>query len=303
MFKRKACATIEDSINAFLAELAIAGRARSTLELYRTLLTGLAKRLGSDHCVDSVSREEVLSYLQHLAELGDSQAYIILNSRVFKSWFHWLKDHRKIPESPIGDLKMAPLHRTAPHPFTADELQRLLTAATRPMEQLTLLLLLDCGLRASELANLRLEDLDVKENELRVTRGKGGKGRVLALNPKPKAALKAYLAERVSSDGYLWPEGWDRKKLSRMLDRLGHDAKVAPCHAHRFRHTWACLCLRSGIDPLAVKVLGGWASLQMVEYYVHAVEAERAVNVHRLHPLVTGLKTPSWRSRRTGTCH
>ena len=75
----------------------------------------------------------------------------------------------------------------------------------------------------------------------------------------------------------------DRKRLERMLDRLGQRAGVSRVYPHRFRHTWATRMLQGGMDPLALKVLGGWSTLAMVERYTALIAEERAIEEHRRH--------------------
>ncbi|GAG07395.1 unnamed protein product, partial [marine sediment metagenome] len=82
-----------------------------------------------------------------------------------------------------------------------------------------------------------------------------------------------------------WPSHWNRKHLAYLLDKLGRRAEVARVHAHRFRHTFASSFLRETGDCLALKVLLGHSSLVMTQRYTAALEAERAVEVHRQHPI------------------
>ena len=124
------------------------------------------------------------------------------------------------------------------------------------------------------------------QNTLRI-HGKGGKERHVSLNPEPRKALLEYLVSQAQVDGLVWPEGWERKRLAYLLDKLGRRAGVARCHAHLFRHTFASSFLAQTGDALALKALLGHSSMNMVVRYTAAAEAERSVEVHRQHPIAS----------------
>jgi len=213
-----------------------------------------------------------------------SQASINLYCIVLKGFFKWLVSQGYTKDNALAMVRVHPQPWTPTAPFSDEEVARLLAVAD-PMERAVLLLLLDCGLRASELAGLRLGSIDLVAGVITV-KGKGGKVRRVGLNKGPKKALRAHFTTQAECNGYLWPEGWDRKKLAAMLDKLGRKAGVAPVFAHRFRHTFATRFLRASGDALALKALLGHESLVMTERYVKTLEQERAVSVHKKHPLV-----------------
>lgn len=283
MFCHRHPLTLSEAIDSFLADLALTGRAKTTQELYRTLLTMLARSLGPVNVKD-IRRDEVATYLAHLAE-KDSQAYVALNVRVIRLFFNWLVSQREIKANPLEGIAVRTPAWTPVQPFSPEECQRLVSAARSPLERVAVLLLLDTGLRASELCALRLADVDLQANELTV-HGKGGKQRRVALNPGPRKALLAYLSG-VRLNGLIWPENWDRKNLAYALDKIGRRASVARVHPHRFRHTFASTFLRATGDALALKALLGHSSLTMTQRYVSALEEERSVAVHHQHPIAS----------------
>ena len=283
MFSHKPSLSLTEAIEGFVTNLALSGRAKTTQELYRCLLMMLARSLGPVN-VKAIHRGEVVAHLARLSE-NDSQAYVCLNVRVLRGFFSWLVGQGEIKTNPLEGMTVKEPPWTPVPPFTPEERQRLLDAARSPLEHVVVMLLLDTGLRASELTGLRLADIDLQANELTI-HGKGGKERRVALNPEPRKALLAYFASQAQLDGLVWPEGWHRKRLSYLLDKLGRRAGVARVHAHRFRHTFASSFLRETGDALALKALLGHSSLIMVQRYTAALEEERAIEVHREHPIV-----------------
>lgn len=275
---------LEEAVDAFLAELALAGRAKTTQELYRCLLMMMARCVGPEQSVKGIRRGQVVAHLAHLSE-RDSQSYVCLNIRIYKRFFSWLVEQGEIKQNPLEGMTAKDPPWTPVPPFTQDECQRLLSAARSPLEKAVVLLLLDTGLRASELASLRQEDVNLTLNELTI-QGKGGKQRRLALNPEPRKALLDYFVAQAEANCLLWPEGFNRKKLAYLLDKIGRRAGVTRVHPHRFRHTFACNLLAASGDGLALKKLLGHESMTMVLRYTESKEGDRALEVHRKHSLV-----------------
>lgn len=284
MFSHKHSLLLQEAIEAYLADIALAGRAKTTQALYRGLLLRLARSVGPERHVKAIRRDDVVRYLSHLSET-DCQSYVNLNLRVFKCFFAWLVMQEEIKKSPLAGMTARDPPWAPVPPFTPDECQRLLRATCSHLEQLVVLVLLDTGLRASELCSLRLSDVDLQANELTI-QGKGGKRRRVALNPRPHKALLAYLAEGEQVDGLLWPKGWKRQQLAYLLDKLGSRARVTRCHAHRFRHTFACYWALETNDLLALQQICGWESLAMVQRYTAWVAAHRALDIHKQHSVI-----------------
>lgn len=281
MFGRHHSLTVADAVETYLADLAVAGRAKGTLELYRYLL----KALPTGRSLASLRREDVVGFLSEAKNRGGAQSYVNLMAHVTKGFLAWSVRQDYIACNPMTGMILPKEHPHPRPPFSNDEVRRLTGAATTPLAQVLILLLLDTGMRASELAGLRLTDVDFETGTLTV-HGKGAKVRVLALNEGPRQALQVYLTSRPQQDGLIWPEGFDRKNLAYLLDGLGRQARVAPVFAHRFRHTFASYFLKQTGDALALKALLGHSSLTMVTRYVGLLEGERAVEVHRAHSLV-----------------
>jgi site-specific recombinase XerD len=143
-----------------------------------------------------------------------------------------------------------------------------------------ILLLVDTGVRASELCNLAVADVDFKNNRITVM-GKGDKERTLPISASTGRALWKYLnAERVDDTFthrlFTTTEGkpLDRKVLLKLLKRLGQKVDVHNCNPHRFRHTFAISFLRNGGNAYALQMALGHATLAMVNKYLALAQAD-----------------------------
>ena len=170
--------------------------------------------------------------------------------------------------------------------LTAEDVARLLnvidTNTLSGKRNLALVcLLLDTGLRASEVCRLSLQYLDVQQRTFQVL-AKGGQWRIGVFSQATQEALQAWLQVRgeVAAEGIknvfvavggLKPgRPLTRVGLRVILLKLGQKAGIKVT-THDFRRTFATLSLRAGAPSRLVQVAGGWNSLEMVERYSRAI--------------------------------
>lgn len=292
MGKTRSNLLVGQAVCAYLDALASGGHATGTLRSYRTAFGCLAQGLGENRNIRHVTTADLNAYLAAFRARAKSPSYPSLVARIFKGFFRWLTENGEIKVNPMDAIKpKRPPWNPVP-PFSDADLHRILEAVSIPMERAIVLLLLDTGVRVSELAGLTLGDVNLELNLLRVM-GKGGKVRTLALNEEPRKALEAYLDSATARNGYLWPEGFNDGHVRRICYRLGRVAGVAHVYPHRFRHTFASRFLAETGNALALQALLGHTSLIMVQRYIAAAQAEIALNAHRQHSLLSTLAQPS----------
>ena len=179
-----------------------------------------------------------------------------------------------------------------PEILSADEQTRLLAqlADDSPSSvrgKAILRILLDTGLRAAELINLRLRDLDLVTGRLWVRQGKGRKDRGLWFNGRTRAALEAWFAVKLGSSGihlsssapvFTSLDGWKPicgRWLRRWIERIGKEAGVEKhCHLHLFRHTFCTDLLRSQKNLRLVQKAAGHQDIKTTTIYTHIVDEE-----------------------------
>lgn len=283
-------------VDAYLGALAAGGRASTTLTLYRGLLTRFARSLGESRDVAQLTTADITAYIATLRSKNASSSYPTTVARILRGFFTWLAETGEIPVNPMASIRpRMPAWNPVP-PYSDDELRRLLTATRTPMEKAVITLLADTGMRASELASLRMDDVDLDQGMARVM-GKGGKRRTLALNEQPRQALAEYLAVSNDNNGRVWPERFDRRLVLQLVYRIGKRARVSRAFPHRFRHTFAMRFLASTGNALALQALLGHTSLIMVQRYIAACQAEIALEAHRQHSPLDALKRVARRSK------
>jgi len=149
-----------------------------------------------------------------------------------------------------------------------------------------ILLLLDTGVRATELCKLRLRHADMKNRRIEVENGKGNKDRTIPFSARTGQSLWRYLTTRkeatVGDPLFLTDEGnpYDRHSLRKLLVGIGKRAGVSTAvGAHRFRHTFAVSFLRNGIaqggpNPWALQEMLGHSDMQTVKIYLRIAQAD-----------------------------
>lgn len=140
-------------------------------------------------------------------------------------------------------------------------------------------LLLDTGLRASELCKLRIHEVDIKNQRVKVM-GKGTKERILPFSARTGQVLWKYLAQRKGATAgdalFISKTGrpLTRMTLLHLLIGIGERAGVKKVNCHRFRHTFAINYLRNGGDPWSLQMMLGHSSMETVKIYLALAQAD-----------------------------
>jgi len=202
-----------------------------------------------------------------------------------RSFYRFLMLARVVPFSPASFITPPrKIHPRLPRILTESEVKRLMLSALTLRDRAILELFYATGCRISEVAHLRVRDVDFKRREIRVL-GKGNRERVALFGESAAQALRTYLAGRTT--GALF-QNKNHKALSREMLRITitKTGKRAGLHAypHLLRHCFATHLLNRGTDLRFVQELLGHRSVQSTQFYTHvATDDLRAIH-ERCHP-------------------
>ncbi len=240
---------------------------------------------------------------------GTSATY----DRILRAFFNWLINQEDIEVSPMAKIPKPQDRPDQVQPFSDDHLLHLIAQSrktTHPRrDEAIILLLLDTGLRASELCGLSVCDLDLQEQCITVRHGKGDKVRNVPISSPTRKALYHYLNEResepgealfLSDRGHAAGDGLTRIGLMRLINRLCHSAGIqgVRCSPHTLRHSFALGFLKNGGNQFSLMALLGHTSLAMTSRYVALSQADVA-RQHRHYSPVANLRASS-AGKRTG---
>jgi integrase/recombinase XerD len=163
--------------------------------------------------------------------------------------------------------------RALPKVFSKDEVKRILNATKNNKHKLLLWIIYSCGLRRSEIINIRLTDLDRDRGLLHIREGKGRVDRIVPVSMKVWEKLdeyidgfdpKKYLFEGQSGDRYSAESVY--RVFKQALQKAGIDKEVG---VHSLRHSYATHLHESGLDIRYIQELLGHKSTRTTEIYTH----------------------------------
>lgn len=247
----------------------------------------------------SVGIREIRDYLQWLAEQGLAASSRARNLSALRAFYRFLKLDGRIEVDPTEFIESPRGWKKLPQYLTGAEVEALLAHPAREKrtglrDALLLELLYDCGLRVSELAALRLGQIDDESWLIRV-RGKGEKERFVPFGEEAREVLRSYLTDvrgallRGGENPFLFPgrrgghltrqRAWQIVKMH--LAGSGIRKSVSP---HTLRHSFATHLLDNGADLRAVQMLLGHADISTTQIYTH-LSQERLRKIHaKYHP-------------------
>ncbi len=282
-------ARLEDLHRSFARHLRAEGKSDRTITIYGQAITFFSKWLeaqGRPADLDELNRPAIREWLAQLAEVNEPSTVKTRYRGLFR-FCGWLVDEDELTEHPMKTLS-PPEPTSKPVPVLSDEELAALMKACAGKEfrdrrdEAMIRILLDCGIRVSELCALTVEGIDLDQG-MAIVKGKGRKIRPIYFGARTTRALDRYLRVRarerwahldalfITQRGALSPDG----ARERMTVR-GLQAGITDLHPHRFRHTWAHDFLMNGGQERDLKRLAGWSSDVMLERYGASAADARA---------------------------
>ena len=291
-------APIDDFIDALWLE---EGLARNTLAAYRRDLTLYATWLNGQGRALLVSAESDLNAYFAASHAATKASTANRRLTVFKRYFRWALRERLITSDPTLKLQAARQALRVPKTLTEPQVEALLAApdlggALGVRDRTMLELMYASGLRVSELVTLKVLNVSLADNVLRVL-GKGNKERLVPFGEIASLWLTRYLtvarpellAGQLTQDLFVSTRGANAgSAMSRVMfwmivKKYARQAGItAPLSPHTLRHAFATHLLNHGADLRAVQMLLGHADISTTTIYTH-VARERLKSLHAQH--------------------
>lgn len=290
------------------------GKSPATVKFYEERLQGFERYVGDDATLADLNVPTVRAFIADLQERTErnpnnsfgvrgsgplSSSYIQGFARTLRAFSTWLFEDGYTESNTLKVIKPPRIQQKVKEVLTDEEVQRILAVfdpdeAYGARDFAMIWTLLDCGLRASELCHLTLQDAHLDQGYLKVL-GKGNKERLVPIGQRCQASLMRWRDRYrpafaaidtpymfLNSNGYMMTVNALKLVLARAAARAG----VARAHLHLLRHTFATNYLVKEVgDPLRLQQILGHSSLEMVRRYVAQANVQRSLLERRSSPM------------------
>jgi len=251
------------------------GLSQNTLEAYRRDLSEFSQGVED---IKKVDRMSINMFIRKLRENKLAPSSIIRKIASLRGFFKWASSAGIIDKNPASTLEQPKVPQHLPKVVSIKEIEEMLHNNLTPLEHVIMELLYSCGLRVSELVNLKTNDIDLSSKYVRCF-GKGSKERIIPIGEIAKKAVTEYMPER---DFLVKKYNLNTKLLliqnsGRFITRqdvytfihaqgkLIHK-NISP---HTLRHSFATHLLENGADLRVVQELLGHSDVSTTQLYTH----------------------------------
>lgn len=256
------------------------GLSINTIDAYRRDLSAFL-----DFCctveaeeLNQITRGHINSYIRELREKAYTSTTVIRKIASLRGFFKWLCASEICFHNPTLTLEQPRVPRKLPKIVSIQDIEQMLRSDLNKLEKLVIELLYGCGLRVSELVNLKTNSVDVNANYLKCT-GKGSKERIVPLGGKAKTAFCDYLQQRdlvvkkfrLDTKNLLITDGGRFLTRQDVYNFVHHQGvkihkNISP---HTMRHSFATHLLENGADLRIVQELLGHSDVSTTQLYTH----------------------------------
>jgi site-specific recombinase XerD len=282
---------LTEHLQLWLVALRAQRKSEATQRTYRDCVSGYLRWLDDTGRPQEITLDLVRGYLAHMAANGASST-TRLRHAALRQFSKWMANEVPpiIPSDPLLKLPPPKVDSKVVPTLTEEELRALLAACKgrdfRDIRDTAIVrLMAESGLRAGECVGLQVGDVDINRGLVTVRRGKGGKGRIVAVGPSTAVALGRWLrmrrTHRLADTPALWlgagGKGFAYHGLEGAMKYRAGRAGLKHFHLHMLRHTFATRWLGAGGSEQALMSLAGWSNRAMLDHYTKASAGERAV--------------------------
>ncbi|APR02296.1 recombinase XerC [Clostridium botulinum] len=231
-----------------------------------------------DNQIQSITLQDLYNFVYYLQnERKNSEKSRARKIATLKSFFNYLETKVKvIKENPTRELESPKLKQTQPIFLTVEECKRLLNATKdgslkEKRNYCMIAILLNCGLRISEILDLKMKD--ISEDQIRIESGKGNEERFLYVNNLTREAIR----------GYIDYEGVINGKLFNISDTQANNVIKKCCKianidknitAHKLRHSFATISAKESKNIRYVQKALGHKRITTTQVYTHILDED-----------------------------
>ena len=267
----------------------------NTISSYKRDLNKINSYLKKDFI--KLTKADIQKYIQNLSK-NESSNTISRTISSLKSFYKFLEINKYTNTNPLTTIISPKTARKLPKVLSEEEVNKLLDINLNNdfdyRNKAMLELMYSSGLRVSELINLTVNDVDLKNSLIRIF-GKGSKERIVPLNDYATEALNNYILYhrpklfKQKESNYLFLNNHGNqmtrqgffKTLKKIAKEKGIKSELSP---HTLRHSFATHLLKYGADLRSIQELLGHSDISTTQIYTHITNEMLEKNYHEYHP-------------------
>ena len=270
---------ISQAVNAFKGHLSSQGRASATILAYSKdieQLAGFVSKIGKTS-IDQFTKDDIDAFKNDLSDKAYTTKSISRKINSIKAFFSYLVLSNSISENPAIGVTHPKYDIKPPRILNKIEYRALRDACREDMRMAAIVeLLLQTGMRISELANLKMNDIDLTSNQITIRAYESHPERFVPLNPPSRESLEKYIAIRPKSGNtsvFITKTGnpFLIRNIRSNLDRYFHIAGIENAKVNDLRHTFIAQQLQSGSPLVYISKLVGHKRLSTTEKYLEFI--------------------------------
>ena len=251
------------------------GLSQNTIDAYRRDLSDFAQNVEDIH---SINRMNINAYVRTLRERKLAPTSVIRKVASLRGFFKWATSSGILEKNPAATLEQPKTPQRLPKVVSVKEIDEMLHNNLTPLEHVMMELLYSCGLRVSELVNLKLNDIDLSSKYVRCF-GKGSKERIIPIGEQAKMMLKEYFPTRdllikkynLTTKNLLIKDNGHFVTRQDVYNFIHAQGKLIHKNIsqHTLRHSFATHLLENGADLRVVQELLGHSDVSTTQLYTH----------------------------------
>ena len=244
-----------------------------------------------------LSKKDIQNYIQSLSK-KESASSVSRTISTLKSFYKFLQINRYTKNNPLGTISNPKTIKKLPKVLSEKEVDKLLDINLKThfdyRNKAMLELMYSSGLRVSELINLKVNDIDLKNASVRIF-GKGSKERIVPLDDYAIEALDNYIKYYRKSlfkhgeNNYLFLNNhgnkMTRQGFFKILQKIAKEKNIkSELSPHTLRHSFATHLLKHGADLRSIQELLGHSDISTTQIYTHITSERLQKNYEEFHP-------------------
>jgi integrase/recombinase XerC/integrase/recombinase XerD len=239
-------------------------------------------RLDTDVMVPDHWITDFLAFLTSLRNYNPRTLHRIIST--LSSFYKYLKRQKIVETNPVADLERPKVKGAEVVYMKHSQVLELLAKIQDPRDRLVVRTIYATGVRVSELAGIRVEDIDFGAQTIRI-KGKGGKVRTVFIDGDTLAEIRAFLGDR--KEGPLFPGQMGHPISPRTIQFIFRQYAPEGITPHKLRHSYASELYTRSKNLRVVQENLGHSSIKTTEIYLHTDVEERKKVYRDYFPLST----------------